>query len=346
VTAATVVSRQDGAPDGGRRGGTRAALAGLAGAREAPILLTLVAVVLGTWLVNPRFLSGQGRFDLMVAISLTAVMAVGESFVLVMRHVDLSVGSVLGLSAFLAGSAVRGQTGAGLVVPVLVGLAVGAAAGVLNGLLVALLRLPALVVTLGTLYVLQGVSTLLVGGTRINADQLPRSVVDLGITGALGVPWLLWVALAAGGAGWWVMRTRRFGRDLYAVGSNPPAAVLAGIPVVRRTVLAYVVSGTCAGLAGVLFLARFGGVDANAGLGYELPVVAACVVGGVNIFGGSGTVLGALLGAMLLKTIGVALSALSVPEFWQQAVNGLLLIVAIGADRLVALRRARREVTR
>ena len=346
MTAATVASRQDGAPDGGPRGGTRAALAGLAGAREAPILLTLVAVVLGTWLVNPRFLSGQGRFDLMVAISLTAVMAVGESFVLVMRHVDLSVGSVLGLSAFLAGSAVRGETGAGLVVPVLVGLAVGAAAGVLNGLLVALLRLPALVVTLGTLYVVQGVSALLVGGTRINADQLPRSVVDLGITGALGVPWLLWVALAAGGAGWWVMRTRRFGRDLYAVGSNPPAAVLAGIPVVRRTVLAYVVSGTCAGLAGVLFLARFGGVDANAGLGYELPVVAACVVGGVNIFGGSGTVLGALLGAMLLKTIGVALSALSVPEFWQQAVNGLLLIVAIGADRLVALRRARREVTR
>jgi len=329
-----------------RSGDARRALSGLTGAREAPILLTLVAVVLGTWLVNPRFLSGQGRFDLMVAISLTAMMAVGESFVLVMRHVDLSVGSVLGLSAYLSASAVRGQTGASLLVPVLVGLAVGVAAGVLNGLLVAVLRLPALVVTLGTLYVLQGVQALLIGGTRINADQLPRSVVDLGIRGGLGVPWLLWTALAAAAVGWWVMRTRRFGRDLYAVGSNPPAAELAGIPVRSRTVLAYTISGACAGLAGVLFLARFGGVDANAGLGYELPVVAACVVGGVNIFGGSGTVLGALLGAMLLKTIGVALSALSVPEFWQQAVNGLLLIVAIGADRLVALRRARREVSR
>jgi len=343
MTAPTSAPGLDG---GGPARGRSRPLAGFTGARETPVLLSLVAIVVGTWLVNPRFLAGQGRVDLMVAISLTAVMAVGETFVLVMRHVDLSVGSVLGLSAFVAGSAVRDQPGASLLVPVLVGLVVGAAAGALNGILVALLRLPALVVTLGTLYVLQGLKALLIGGTRINADKLPRSVVDLGIRGALGVPWLLWAALVAGAAGWWVMRTRRFGRDLYAVGSNPPAAELVGIPVGARTVLAYVISGTCAGLAGVLFLARFGGVDANAGLGYELPVVAACVVGGVNIFGGTGTVFGALLGAALLKTIGVSLSALSVPEFWQQAVNGLLLIVAIGADRLIAVRRARREVTR
>ena len=115
---------------------------------------------------------------------------------------------------------------------------------------------------------------------------------------------------------------------------NPPAAVLAGIPVVRRVIGATSICGACAGAAGVLFMARLGGVDANAGTGYELPVIAACVVGGVNIFGGSGTVVGALLGAMLLRSIGFSLSALSIPEFWQQAVNGALLLLAISADRL------------
>jgi rhamnose transport system permease protein len=321
--------------------GPGARLRRLLGGREAPVAGALVVVLVVTTAVNPRFLSPQGRFDLMVAIAITGLMAVGQTFVLVMRHVDLSVGSVLGLAAFVAGSTVKGSAGGSLPLVLLIGLVVGLVAGLVNGLLVALLRLPALVVTLGTLYVFQGVQALLTGGTRINADQLPTSVVTFGVSGVLGVPWLMWVCLVAAGAGAWFLRTRRPGRDLYAVGSNPPAAGLVGIPVPRRTLMAYAVSGASAGLAGVLFLARFGGVDSNAGIGYELPVVAACVVGGVNIFGGSGTVIGALLGAMLLKTMGVSLSALSVPEFWQQAINGLLLIVAITADRFVQLRRLR-----
>jgi rhamnose transport system permease protein len=321
---------------GGRRTAT---VRSLLGSREAPVAIALLVVLVVTTAVNPRFLSGQGRFDLMVAIAVTGLMAVGQTFVLVMRHVDLSVGSVLGLSAFVAGSVAKGHPGRPLVAVLLVGVLVGLAAGLVNGVLVAALKLPALVVTLGTLYVFQGIQALLTGGTRINADQLPAGVVSFGVTGAFGVPWLMWVCLAAASAGAWFLRTRRSGRDLYATGSNPPAARLVGIPVARRTLLAYAVSGACAGVAGVLFLARFGGVDANAGIGYELPVVAACVVGGVNILGGSGTVVGALLGAMLLKTMGVSLSALSVPEFWQQAINGFLLIVAITADRFVHLRR-------
>jgi rhamnose transport system permease protein len=139
------------------------------------------------------------------------------------------------------------------------------------------------------------------------------------------------------------LRWARSGRDLYAMGSNPDAAVLAGIPVIRRVLGGYLVSGACAGAAGVLFMARLGGVDATAGIGFELPVIAACVVGGVNIFGGSGTIIGALLGAMLLRSIGFSLSALSIPEFWQQAVNGALLLLAISVDRLVALRRLRAD---
>ena len=313
-------------------------------ARELPVAGALVVVVLGTTLANPRFLSSQGRTDLLVAIAITALMAVGQTFVIVMKHVDLSVGPTLGLSAYLAASAVRGQE-SGLLTVLLVAVIVGVAVGMVNGALVAFLKLPALVVTLGTLYVVKGIQALVVGPTRISASQLPPGVVDFGRSGLLGVPYLMWVCLIAAVAGSWFLRTQRQGRDLYAIGSNGPAARLVGIPVWRREILAFVVSGATAGLAGALYLARFGGVDANAGSGYELPVVAACVVGGVAITGGVGTVLGALLGATLLKTIGVALSALSVPEFWQLAVNGALLLIAITADKVIN-DRGRRQTTR
>jgi rhamnose transport system permease protein len=309
--------------------------------REVPVGLALVVIVVGTALANSRFLSAQGRADLLVAVAITALMAVGQTFVIVMKHVDLSVGSTLGLSAYFAAVAVRGSGSGGVLTALLVGLVVGIAVGVLNGALVAFLRLPALVVTLGTLYVVKGIQAVVNGPKRINADQLPPDIVVFGRSTLLGVPYLMWICLLAGALGAWFLRTTRPGRDLYAIGSNGPAARLAGIPVRRREILAFVGSGASAGLAGALYLARFGGVDANAGSGYELPVVAACVVGGVAITGGVGTVLGALLGAALLKTIGVSLSALSVPEFWQQAVNGGLLLLAIAVDKVVNNRRTR-----
>lgn len=309
-------------------------------AREFPVALALVAVVLGTQLLNSRFLSSQSRTDLLVSVAIVGLMAVGQTFVIVMRHVDLSVGSTLGLSAYVAASAVQGKE-SGVLTVLVIGVLVGAGVGVVNGALVALLRLPALVVTLGTLYVVQGIQALVAGSDRINADELPHGVVRLGLDTFLGIPHLMWVTLLAAVAGTWYLRNARTGRDLYAIGSNPPAAELMGIPVRRRTVMAFTVSGVCAGVAGALFLARFGGVDANAGIGYELAVVAACVVGGVTIFGGSGTIVGAVLGALLLRALGGSLSALSVPEFWQQATNGLLLLLAITADRFISLHRER-----
>jgi rhamnose transport system permease protein len=308
-------------------------------AREFPVLLALLVVVVGTTLSNSNFLSDQGRSDLLVGAAIIGIMAVGESFVIVMRHVDLSVGSTLGLAAYCAASVVKGQHHGGVFVVLYVGLGVGLIVGIVNGLLVSLLKLPALVVTLGTLYIVQGIQALVAGPNRINADQLPDSVVKLGTSTFLTIPWLMWITLVGVVAGSFYMRNFRSGRDLFAIGSNPPAAELVGIPVRIRTITAFAVSGACAGLAGSLFLARFGGVDANAGIGYELSVVAACVVGGVTIFGGSGSITGALLGVLLLNSIAGSLATLSVPEFWQQAVNGLLLLLAITADRFLTVRR-------
>lgn len=220
----------------------------------------------------------------------------------------------------------------------LAGAAVGAVAGAVNGILVRYGNVPALVVTLGTLYVVRGITYFWAGGSQINADELPQGFLDFGNAAVAGVPVLVLLAAVVLIVPAVVLRNYRVGRELYAMGSSPQAARLAGIPVGRRTVGAFVVSGGLAGLAGVLFAARFGTIDAAAGTGYELNVVAAVVVGGVAVFGGSGTVWGAALGALLLTTIGSALAVLEINQFWQQAIVGALILLSIGADRLVAAR--------
>jgi rhamnose transport system permease protein len=256
---------------------------------------------------------------------------------------------VLGLSAFAVGTLLQAAPGTPVVVALLVGIGFGAGCGLVNGALVRFGNVPALVVTLGTLYIFRGVGFFWAGGQQINADELPGHFLAFGTASVLGVPWLILIGLVVLVAAGIVLRSYRSGRELYAMGSNPEAARLAGIPTGRRALAAFVVSGAAAGLAGVLFAARFGTIDAAAGTGYELDVVAAVVVGGVAVFGGSGTVWGAALGALLLTTIGSALPVLGIDQFWQQAIVGALILLAIGIDRLLALRVAavlRRDAAR
>lgn len=313
-------------------------LGGLFRARESGIVLALVVLVAFTATQNPRFLSGQSIRDILLGTAILAVLAVGQAVVMITRNIDLSVGSVLGLSAFAVGTLLRGNPGLPVVVALLAGLAVGAVCGLVNGAVVRFGQVPALVVTLGTLYAFRGVSYFWAGGQQINADQLPGSFLGFGDSAVLGVPWLVLIAVVVMVVAGVVLRNYRGGRELYAMGSSPQAARLAGIKVGRNTTVAFLVSGALAGLAGVLFAARFGTVDAAAGTGYELNVVAAAVVGGVAVFGGSGSVWGASLGALLLTVIGSALAVLDINQFWQQAIVGALILLAIGADRLVAVR--------
>jgi rhamnose transport system permease protein len=207
--------------------------------------------------------------------------------------------------------------------------------------LVAVCRIPALVVTLGTLYVFRGADSWFAGGRQVNAADLPERFLKLGSGTIVGVPVLVLIALAVLALAAWGMRNLRSGRELYAIGSNPEAARLAGIRVGRRVFGAFVLTGALSGLAGVLWAARFGTVDSTAANGFELNVVAAVVVGGVAIFGGSGTVIGAALGALLLSTIGSALVVLKVEALWERAIDGALLLAAIALDRLLALRAER-----
>lgn len=337
MTATTI-----GAPASATRPSVGSRLLTVLRAREFPVVAVLVIIVLVTTWLNPRFLTLQAIRDSLLATSFIALLAVGQTFVILMRHIDLSVGSTLGLASYTSALAAQAFPDAAVPAMLLVAAGTGLAVGVVNGAFVAFLRLPALVVTLGTLYVVQGIQALIVGPVRVNASDLPRSVIDLGLGTFLAVPYLMWFAIVAAIIATWAARSVRPLRDLYAMGSNPAAAELAGIPIGRRVMTAFMISGTAAGLGGALFLARFGGTDANAGIGLELSIVAACVIGGVFIFGGSGTPIGALFGALLLKVIGLSLIAVRVPEFWQRALVGFLLLAAITIDRVAQLRAERR----
>jgi rhamnose transport system permease protein len=222
-----------------------------------------------------------------------------------------------------------------------IAIALGAAVGAVNGLITTLFRVPSLVVTLAMLYIIRGIDARIVNGQTIDPSAIPAVFTDVGYRTFFGIPWLALIVGVVVVVTGYAMRSYRSCRELYAIGSNPEAAALAGIPAARRVFVAFLTSGALAGLGGALFLALHAQVDNSAGLGYELSVVAAVVVGGVAIFGGSGTVVGAALGALLLNSINQALVAVRISAFWSQAIAGGLLLAAIAFDRWLVLRVAR-----
>lgn len=306
--------------------------------RELGIVGAFLLLVAVTAIIEPRFLEADSLRNLALNASIFAILAAGQTLVLVTRNVDLSVSSVLALSAFMTGTLLSNHPGLPIVAVFALGMALGAAAGLLNGWLVTFGRVPALVVTLGTLYALRGLAFLWTNGRQVNAETLPDAFLNIGSGSVLGIPTMAVIAVVVVLVVGQYLRDFRSGRELYAIGSSPDAALLAGVRTDRRVLGAFVMAGALAGLGGVLFTARYGTVDATAGQGYEFTVIAAAVVGGVTINGGAGSVYGAAIGALLLGTITSALIVLKVDAFWQQAAVGALLIAAIAFDRWVGLR--------
>jgi len=306
--------------------------------RELGIVGALALLIIVTGILEPRFLQADSLRNLALNAAIFAILAAGQTLVIVTRNVDLSVGSVLALAAFMTGQTLADHPGTAIPVVILMAIGLGAACGLLNGVLVTFGRVPALVVTLGTLYMFRGLAFLWTNGRQVNAEKLPDSFLNIGTGSVLGIPTLAIIALVVVVIIGQCLRDFRAGRELYAIGSNPDAARLAGVRSDRRVLAAFVFSGALAGLGGALFTARFGTVDATAGTGYELTVIASAVVGGVAIFGGIGSVYGAALGAVLLGTITSSLIVLKVDAFWQQAAIGALLLLAIAFDRFVGLR--------
>jgi rhamnose transport system permease protein len=307
-------------------------------ARELGIALVIVIVFVVTTINNHSFADAHSVQQLLTGAALIALLAVGETLVVVTRNVDLSVGSVVGLSAYLVGDMFKAHPGMPVILGFLLGIVIGAVIGALNGIITSVARVPSLVVTLAMLYIIRGVDGVIVNGVTIDPGSIPQAFQKVGYSTVFGVPWLAIIVVVVVAIVGYTMRSFRWARDLYAVGSNPAAADLAGIPSGRRVFTGFLISGSLAGLAGALFLAQHAQIDVTGGTGYELTVVSAVVVGGVAIFGGSGTVLGAALGALLLNTINQALVASRISAFWNDAIAGALLLGAIAFDRWLSLR--------
>jgi rhamnose transport system permease protein len=316
--------------------------------REAGIFIALGVAVLFFWARANNFMTVSNWQDIATDVAIVAVLAAGQTMVVLTRNIDLSVGSIVGLTAYISSDTLAGHHGIPVVAIALLAMAIGLALGIVNGLLVTVGKIPAIIATIGTLAIFRGLLFEITAGKNVLAFELPESFLDLAAKKPLGLPSLAWIALGVALVGAAFLRWAPWGRDFYAIGSNPDAARYAGIPVGRRVLTAFMISGALAGLAGFMFAARFASVDAVAGTNLEFDAVTAVVIGGVNVFGGSGTVLGAMLGAILVATIQDGFTLLKLSEFWKIFFNGTAIVVAVTIDALVtqrlqeALRRRRR----
>jgi rhamnose transport system permease protein len=317
--------------------------------REFGLLIALLTAVTFFAIRAPNFMTAGNWQDISKDVAIVVVVAVGETMVVLTRNIDLSVGSIVGLSAYLSADFLADHPGTPLVLLALISIGIGSALGIVNGLLVVVARIPAIIATLATLSIYRGLAFEITHGNQVSAFQLPDSFLDLAATKQLGLPTLAWFAVGVAIVGTAVLRWAPWGRDLYAIGSNPEAARFAGIPVGRRVVLAFTISGALAGLGGFLWASRFPNVDAVAATDFELDVITAVVIGGVNVFGGAGTILGVVLGAVLVAVIQDGFTLLRLSEFWKMFFNGAAIVAAVTIDALVtrrlqdALRRRRAE---
>lgn len=315
-------------------------------ARQRELSLVVVMVVLGTFVAiqAPQFLSVSNLTQVTVLASIICIAAVGQALVVLTRNVDLSVEATMGLVAFIIADLLA-QRLLDAPVAISVGLLVGLVLGMINGVLVGGLRVPAIVATLGTLSIYRGLTFLLAGGKQVTLTDLPEGYTDAARANVLGIPIFLIIAVLIVVLSAIFLRQTRFGRQVYAVGSNPEAATILGIRAGLVTFVVFSACGLLAGLAGVLWGMEFGTVNATSASGVTLQVVAAVVVGGVAIFGGSGTVVGAGLGALFLGFISNALILLRLSQFWLQAIYGLVILAAVALDAYL-LRRIQRSAAR
>jgi ribose transport system permease protein len=302
----------------------------------AGILPILVLICILFTFLTPNFLTTGNVVNILRQASINIVLATGMTFVILTGGIDLSVGSILGVSAVVAVlvSLLPALGWAAVPAALLTGLLIG----LVNGALIAFLDLPPFIVTLGGLTALRGAAYLVASGTTVINRNLNFAWIGNSYLGPL--PWLVVIALLAVAASWFVLRQTILGVQIYAVGGNQRAARLTGIKVDRVLLFVYGVSGLLAGLAGIMSASRLYSATGLLGSGYELDAIAAVILGGTSFTGGIGTIPGTLLGALIIAVLNNGLTLLNMSYFWQLVVKGLVIIVAVTIDRL--RRRSRR----
>ncbi|MGA2624062.1 MAG: ABC transporter permease [Bacteroidota bacterium] len=296
---------------------------------EVLLLTFFTSTFGGEHVFESTFLNWSNISQVIRAVSFIAIMTVGQAVVIITAGIDLGVGSVLGLCGVVA--AVLLNDSFDVTSAVLVALLVGIASGLVSGLLITRAKLPPFIATLAMMSIARGLAFAITGGETIR--NLPARFLELGQGEILSIPIPIYVMAAFALIIGYALKSTKWGRYAYAIGGNEEAAVYSGVNVQLVKILVYSLCGFSAALAGVLFTSRFGVGQSTAGLGYELDVIAAAVIGGVSLSGGRGTILGAVIGSVLMGILRNGLVLLNVSAYWQQVAIGLVIILAVVLDR-------------
>jgi ribose transport system permease protein len=296
---------------------------------EIVLLTVLTSSFGGDRLFESTFLTWTNITQVLRALSFVAIMAIGQAVVIITGGIDLSVGSILGLSAVV--SAVLLNQNFSIFTSTLAGLGAGLACGAVNGALVTEAKLPPFIATLGMMSVARGLAFAITGGQTIR--DLPADFLVIGQGSILEVPVPVIIMILLAAAVGMFLKSSYWGRYVYAIGGNEEAAVYSGVNVRRVKLVVYSLCGLLSGVAGVLFASRFGVGQSTSGLGYELDVIAAAVIGGISLSGGRGTILGVMIGSILMGVLRNGLVLLDVSQYWQQVAIGAVIILAVVLDR-------------
>lgn len=308
--------------------------------RELALALLIAIMVTGIGIYAPAFVSLANIIRVLNDFSILAMLALAQMMVILTRGIDLSTASNLALSGMISASLAQHFPELPVIAYIGLATATGLVLGLINGSFIAFLCIPPIVMTLGTLAVFRGLIVVYGGGNQVNASEMGEVFQAFPKLALFGLTTLFWIMLAVAAAVWLFLNMTRTGRALYAVGGNPVAARYCGIDLGRQQVLVYTVAGAISGLCGYLWVSRYGVAYSEIASGYELTVIAACVIGGVSIAGGVGTVAGTLLGALFLGVIVNALPVMQITPFWQMAISGAVILTAV----IVNARTERRDV--
>jgi rhamnose transport system permease protein len=303
--------------------------------RELGLLIFIVVLSLAVQFRNPAFLTFNNLNSLLTNTAILAILAIGMMLVLVTRGIDLSIGSIMAFTGMVTAITVARFPNIHPLLAVLEGTVIGLVIGLISGILVARFDVLPVIATLGMMNVVRGLTYVVSGGRWISSYQMSTEFKAIATGRTLGINNLIMIAIVIFVMAAYFIGHTRTGRQIYAVGSNPAAAEVSGIPKRRLIVLVYAIMGALSGLAGVLWVAKFASAQGNTAIGYELQVIAACILGGVSITGGVGKLSGLLLGTIMLGILANALPLIDVSPFWQMGIQGVVVLAAVLTNALV-----------
>ena len=304
--------------------------------RREVILVIIIAMLIAVIrLRSPYFFNLNNFRDILLDTSILMIVAIGQMMVIITRGIDLSVASTLAFSGMAVALIVSHNWGIHPILAILMGMCIGLVLGSFTGFLVSKAKIPPIIATLATMIIFRGSVFLINGGAFVDAPDMPESFKQISRGTILGVPNLIIIVMVVSLIFYYFLGHTRTGRQIYAFGSNPDSARFVGIDAEKINFIVYMISGILCGLAGVLWVSRYASAQPNSASGFELLTVAACVIGGVFIFGGSGSIPGVLLGALLLGIVTNAVNLIRVSPFWKLAIQGLIILIAVITDTII-----------